>query len=119
MGWERVASRHVLDTNSVSRRDLGLAAAIALVAALLPFHRAFSFPFALDDYTFLYQVSGLEPAPFSLRRWLAVQGWYALLYRLFGADPRAWHAGSFALHVANAVWVFALARRLGAARAAA
>ena len=119
MGWERVAGTLALETDSERLRDVGLAAAIALVAALLPFHRCFSFPFALDDYTFLYQVAGLEPAPFSLRRWLAVHGWYALLLRLFGPDPRAWHVGSFVLHVVNAVWVFALARRLGASRAAA
>ena len=99
-------------------RSVGIAVAIAVVATLLPFHRGLSFPFALDDYSFLYQVSGLEPSPFSLRRWLAVHGWYALLYRLFGPEPRAWHVGSFALHVANAVWVFALARRYGASRPA-
>ncbi len=100
-------------------RDLGIAAAVAVVATLLPFHRGLGFPFSLDDYTFLYQVSGLEPAPFALRRWLAVHGWYEIWYRCFGPDPRVWHAGSFALHVANALWVYALARRFRAPQSAA
>jgi len=98
-----------------TRRDLGVAAAIAVVAALLPFHRGLAFPFSLDDYTFLLQATGLEPAPFSLRRWLAVRGYYSLWLDIFGPNPLAWHVTSFLLHAANAVWVYAWARRFGAA----
>ena len=103
-------------TSLGGRRDLAAAAVIAVVATLLPFHRGLVFPFALDDYTFLLQAAGLDPSPFSLRRWLAVSGYYSLWLRLFGPNPLAWHVTSFVLHAANAVWVYAFARRLGASR---
>jgi len=99
-------------------KDGAIAAAVALVAALLPYHRALRFPFSLDDYTYLFQASGLDAAPFTVRRWLAVRGYFELALGLFGPSPVPWHIAGMALHVANAVWVFLLARRLGATRAA-
>src|SRR5437762_1685695 len=79
-------------------RDAAAAFAIAVAAALLPFHRAFHFPFALDDYTFLLQAAGLDPAPFLLRRWLSVRGYYELMLHLFGPRPEMWHVLAFLLH---------------------
>jgi hypothetical protein len=98
---------------------VAVAAAIAAVACLVPFHRGLRFPFALDDYSFLMPAAGLEEVPFSLRRWLSVRGYYEAALALFGPTPLEWHLVGFALHVANATWVFVLARRLGAGRAAA
>jgi hypothetical protein len=107
-----------VDEPAVRWSDIGVAAAIALVATLIPFHRGFSFPFALDDYTFLYDVSGLEPQPFALRRWLAVHGYYATMLKIFGPHVLAWHVVSFVLHCVNAAGLYVLARRFGASRVA-
>jgi hypothetical protein len=101
------------------RRDVAVAAAIALAAALFPYYRAFQFGFALDDYTYLMQAAGFDPAPFSVRRWLAVRGYYEAMLKLAGARPEIWHGVAFALHAALAVWVGAWARRFGASRDAA
>jgi len=101
------------------RRDLLLAALVAAVAMLIPFHRGLAFPFALDDYTFLFPAAGLEPTTFTLRRWLVVSGYYDLWLHLFGPNPLAWHLTSFVLHAANSVWVYLFARRFGVSREAA
>lgn len=96
-----------------------MAAAIAVVATLLAYSRGLRFPFALDDYTYLIPAAGLEAPAAGLRRWLAVRGYYELGLAAFGPSPAGWHAVNFALHAANAVWVYAIARRLGVARTAA
>ena len=97
---------------------IGVAAALALVATLVVYHRGLRFPFALDDYTYLYQAAGIDPAPFELRRWLSVRAHYWLALHLFGLSPLPWHLMSFALHLSNSVWVYLLARRLGGSQPA-
>lgn len=101
------------------RRDMLVAVLVAGIGMLIPFHRGLAFPFALDDYTFLFPAAGLEPSTFSLRRWLAVTGYYGLWLRLFGPQPLAWHLTSFVLHAANSLWVYLFARRFGVTREAA
>lgn len=96
-----------------------VAAAIAAVATLLAYWRGSSFPFALDDYTYLIPAAGLDVPQPGPRRWLAVRGYYELGLFLFGPSPAGWHAVNFALHAGNAVWVYAIARRLGVVRSAA
>jgi hypothetical protein len=100
-------------------RDVAIVTGIAVVATLFPYHRGLHFPFAIDDYTYLTQAAGLDPAPFSLRRWLAVRGYYEMMLRLFGTRVESWHAVGFALHAGLAVGVGAWARRFGASRIAA
>src|SRR5262245_36638182 len=95
----------------IRRRDLWIAAALAAAAGIFPYHRALHFPFALDDYTYLMQAAGIDPASFSLRRWLTVRGYYDVMLHVFGARPEPWHVVAFVLHAANSVGVFALARR--------
>ena len=93
---------------------------MALVATLLAYHRGLHFSFALDDYTYLFRAAGIDAAPFELRRWLTVRVFYELGLRLFGVDSTLrWHLLTWTLHVANAVWVFLLGRRLGVTRLAA
>ncbi|UCE01754.1 MAG: hypothetical protein JSW67_10815 [Candidatus Latescibacterota bacterium] len=100
--------------------DLAIAAAVATVAALIPYHRALGFSFALDDYTFLFRAAGIDPDPFTLRRVLATRLYYELGYELFGVSSTlAWHLVSFLLHVGNALWVYLLARHFRIARDAA
>jgi hypothetical protein len=106
----------VLGPVAWSVRDIAIAAAIALAAALYPYVRAFQFPFALDDYTFLMQAAGIDPAPFSLRRWMTVRGYYEVMLALAGPRPGAWHAVAFMLHATLAVGVGAWARCFGASR---
>lgn len=101
------------------RNEAIVAAGIGLVAAFLPYYRALGFPFALDDYTFLFKAAGIDPAPFQIRRWLTVTGFYELGLALFGTNVLPWHLVSFALHAGNTVWVHILARRFGASRNAA
>jgi hypothetical protein len=100
-------------------RDWAVVIAVAAVATLFPYHRGLIFPFALDDYTFLMQAAGLDPAPFSLRRWLTVRGYYEAMLAVFGPHPLPWHVMAFALHAAIAVAVGAWSRRFGATGAAA
>lgn len=100
-------------------RDLAVAAVVALVAALVPFHRALHFPFALDDYTFLMQASGLEPAHWTLRRVLSTRVYYGLMLRAFGPQPFAWHVVAFTVHAGISVALAVVARRCGASRWAA
>jgi hypothetical protein len=92
----------------------GVAAAVALAATLLPYHRGLHFPFSLDDYTYLFQAAGIDPVQAPLRRWLSVHGWYELMFSLFGPRPLPWHVAAFLLHAGNALWVYTLGRRLGA-----
>ena len=102
----------------VARRgaDVVVAGVLAVLATLLAFPRGLHFPFGLDDYTYLMPAAGLEPVAGGNRRWLAGRGWYELCLRLFGPVPLGWHVLAYALHAGNAVWVFVLARRLGATR---
>ena len=102
-----------------SLRDLAVAVAIAAAATLFPYHRGLQFPFALDDYTFLMQAAGFDPAPFALRRWLAVRGYYEAMLAVFGPRVLPWHLVAFGLHAAIAVGVGGWARRFGASRIAA
>lgn len=111
-----MASFSNLEPTPIGRRDLALFAGIAVVAALIPFYRSFHFPFALDDYTYLMQVSGIEPARPVLRRVLATRLYYLAMLRLFGPHPTPWHVVAFVIHVANATMVGAFARRFGATR---
>ncbi|HZM16216.1 MAG TPA: tetratricopeptide repeat protein [Candidatus Krumholzibacteria bacterium] len=114
------AAQQSLPGGAVSlRNEVIVAAGIGVVAALLPFHRGLGFPFALDDYTFLYKAAGFDPAPFEVRRWLTVTGYYTLALRLFGTNLLPWHLVAFALHAGNTAWVHALARRFDASRNAA
>src|SRR5678816_3173988 len=69
-----------------------------------------------SDYTYLYDVSGLDPRPFALRRWLATQAYYAVAWRLFDSHVLLWHLKAFLVHMANAVWVYLLALRFGVGR---
>ena len=102
------------------RNEALVAVGIGLVAALIPFHRALGFPFALDDYTFLFKAAGIDPSPFQVRRWLTVTGYYELGLALFGTkNLLSWHLVSFVVHAGNTVWVHVLARRFGASRNAA
>jgi hypothetical protein len=100
-------------------REAAVAFAIALAASLLPFHRAVGRPFALDDYTFLLQAAGIDPAPFTLRRWLSTRAYYEMMLGLFGPRPVPWHLIAFLLHASLASGVWAMARRLGVSRTAA
>lgn len=101
-------------------RDVSVAIAIAMLASLAVYHRGLEFPFSLDDYTYLYPASGVEPSEFSLRRLVGTTLFYKIGFRVFGVEsPTPWHLFNFALHSANAVWVYALARRFGARRDAA
>jgi tetratricopeptide repeat protein len=103
-----------------AKRELLVPLAIAVVAMLVVYHRGLVFPFALDDYTYLYRAAGIDPDPFSLRRLLSTRVFYKVGYELFGvSSPVPWHIVAFVLHAVNAVWVYVLARRVGASRAAA
>ncbi len=110
---------HVDSSFRPGARDAAIALAIALVASLLPFHHLFRLPFALDDYTFLLQAAGIDPAPFTLRRWLSTHAYYEAMLGVFGPRPLPWHGVAFLLHASLAAGVWAMARRLGASRPAA
>jgi hypothetical protein len=101
-------------------RDLFVAGGIAVLASLAVYHRGLEVPFSLDDYTYLYPASGVEASEFSLRRLFGTTLFYRFGFRVFGVDSSTpWHLFNFALHWANAVWVYAFARRFGAGRDAA
>lgn len=96
--------------------DVTAAAVLAILATLVAYPRGLQFPFALDDYTYLMPAAGLEPVTGGIRRWLAVRGYYELCLRMFGPQTLGWHLLAYAVHAGNAVWVFVLARKLGASR---
>jgi hypothetical protein len=103
-----------------TRSELLAPLAIAAVAMLVVYHRGLVFPFALDDYTYLYKAAGIDPDPFTLRRLLSTRVFYKVAYTLFGvSSPVPWHIVAFGVHAANALWVYVLARCVGASRAAA
>ncbi len=98
-------------------RDVLVAGLVSAAASLLVYHRGLTFPFSLDDYTYLYPAAGIDPGEFSLRRLLGTTVYYKLGYVLFGVDsPTPWHAFNWLFHWANGVWVYAFARRFGARR---
>ena len=104
---------------SLTGRDLAVAALVAVAATLIPYHRGLHFPFALDDYTFLMQASGLEPARWSLRRILSTRLYYDLMLHVFGPRPLPWHVVAFTLHAGLGVALAGLGRRCGLSRRAA
>ena len=64
----------------------------------------------------------LQPAAGSqgeLTGLMLVRAYFELALKVFGPNPLGWHVVALGLHVANAAWVFVLARKLGAQRHAA
>src|SRR5882672_1644276 len=102
-------------------------AALLLVVTLVAFAPTFGAQFIKWDDQFYVEENPLLPDPDGLRKiWDPISreapeyypilfGSYWLEYRLWGLDPRPYHATTLALHLANVGLVLLLARRLGAA----
>lgn len=115
---------------TASRRRFALLAGVVVLAAVLAHARGLGHGFVYDDHRFIERnraitsignvgsffsdpatasaAAGVEPDIYRPVRTLS----FALDHALFGLSPTGWHAGSIALHAANAalVWLFLLRR---------
>ena len=82
--------------------------------------RALTVYFHPDDLISMEWARGLLPSPdFGLWRLLSGKLYFGAALAAFGTDPFPYHALNIALHMANVVLLYALARRFGASRASA
>ena len=114
-------------TPGPTRRSFGAwdALAILLIAGLIAavYWRAAGFYFLSDDFILLKQAKsllylrGLFATPGADRSYRPVTHFYMnVAYRWAGINTIHWHWTEFAIHVANSILVFVLARMLGLAR---
>lgn len=96
---------------SSAREDSLAIVAVAIIACTV-YHGALGYFFSQDDFAWLAHGSGLLPPLTGPWRWLSHQGYFQLMWRLFGPHALPYHVVSLAAHAACAVLVFVLARRL-------
>ena len=106
------------------RRRRGVATLTISLAATLPYLLGLSHGFVAEDFDVLF-VSALSPEQFlqfhmrymgRLRFLASIKDW--LLYRIAGAEPIVYHAGSLILHLIASLLLYHLVKRLSRDRRA-
>jgi tetratricopeptide (TPR) repeat protein len=95
------------------RRALLAAALLVTLVGLAAYANTFAVPFQYDDLVVLLgepRITGFAPSPASLRFLGDLS--FALCYRLFGERTPGYHLVNLAIHLANALLVYALVQRL-------
>lgn len=136
-GWFGLAVTALVAIGSVDRgsprrqpsgRSDAVAVAVLCTVGLAAFWRVFHFYFLSDDFIVVQFARGLDvrtmgrllvtPGGDGFFRPLAYLSWGVNAW-LAGIDPRWWHAASLALHLVNALLVYALASQWDLSRPAA
>lgn len=93
-------------------RGPDVAAVIALIGIVwLVFRGALPYFFGQDDFAGLARARGILPPLATPWRWLAGQGYFAVMRAVADLHPAAYHAASLAAHAVNAALLYVLLSR--------
>lgn len=95
-------------------QGLVLVGLVAILGYLL-FIKTFWFH---DDWVFLANAAGIEPRGGGLVRWVSYQGYWKLLWPIFGLQTIGWGVSRLLLHGASSILVCLIGRKVGLSNAA-